>query len=84
MECIKKLHDKLDQVDKVSLKLVKFVNLVMQIFTSSVVWHIMPLPTLFFASEFYSDISILVSRVYASCIYAANMLPPVRDKLIIR
>ena len=32
MECIKKLHDKLDQVDKVSLKLVKFVNLVMQIF----------------------------------------------------
>ena len=30
--CIKKLHDKLDQVDKVSLKLVKFVNLVMQIF----------------------------------------------------
>ena len=32
MECIKKLHDKLDQVDKVHLKLVKFVNLAMQIF----------------------------------------------------
>ena len=32
MECIKKLHDKLDQVDKVHPKLVKFVNLVMQIF----------------------------------------------------
>ena len=74
------MHDKLDQVDKVSLKLVKFVNLVMQIFTASVVWHIMPLPTLFFASEFYSDISILVSRVYASCIFAtANMQAPVSD-----
>lgn len=32
MECIKKLHDKLDQVDKVRSKLVKFVNLVMQIY----------------------------------------------------
>ncbi len=43
-----------------------------QIFTASVVRHIMPLPTLFLASEFYSDISILVSRVYASCIYARS------------
>ena len=36
MECIKKLHDKLDQVDKVRSKLVKFVNLVMQIFRNGV------------------------------------------------
>ena len=43
-----------------------------QIFTLSIIRHIMPLPTLFFASEFYSDISILVSRVYASCIYARS------------
>jgi len=69
MECIKKLHDKLDQVDKVSLKLVKFANLVMQIFVCSF-------------RRIVSDISLIL---HFCCILAtANMLSPVSDKLIIR
>ena len=68
MECIKKLHDKLDQVDKVSLKLVKLVNLVMQIFVCSF-------------RRIVSDISL---NLHFCCIFAAaNMLKLVRDKLII-
>ena len=54
MIVIKKLHDKLDQVDKVPLKLVKFVNLVMQIF-------IIPFCGIFAARSLsYPDIGLLI------------------------
>lgn len=54
-----------------------------QIFTASVVRHIMPLPTLFLASEFYSDISS-VDRIVSDSLeipwwfvsgYATHCLP---------
>ena len=57
MECIKKLHDTVETLDTLGRNCLNCIKCLMQIFTASVVRHIMPLPTLFLASVFYSDIS---------------------------
>lgn len=69
MACIKKSRDKLGKVGKVNAKFVKFANFAMQIFTSSVV---------------PDDIRILLYFAFLLHYATANMLPSVRDKLIIR
>ena len=57
MECIKKLHDTVETLDTLGRNCLNCIKCLMQICTASVVRHIIPLPTLFLASEFYSDIS---------------------------
>ena len=57
MECIKKLHDTVETLDTLGRNCLNCIKCLMQICTASVVRHIMPLPTLFLASVFYSDIS---------------------------
>ena len=48
MECIKKLHDTVETLDTLGHNCLNCIKCLMQIFTSSVVRHIMPLQTLFF------------------------------------
>ena len=57
MECIKKLHDTVETLDTLGRNCLNCIKCLMQICTASIVRHIMPLPTLFLASVFYSDIS---------------------------
>ena len=53
----KKLHDTVETLDTLGRNCLNCIKCLMQICTASVVRHIIPLPTLFLASEFYSDIS---------------------------
>ena len=83
MECIKKLHDTVETLDTLGRNCLNCIKCLMQICTASVVRHIMPLPTLFLASEFYSDISS-VDRIVSDSLmipwwfvsgYATQSLP---------
>ena len=83
MECIKKLHDTVETLDTLGRNCLNCIKCLMQICTASVVRHIMPLPTLFLASKFYSDISS-VDRIVSDSLmipwwfvsgYAAHYLP---------
>ena len=83
MECIKKLHDTVETLDTLGRNCLNCIKCLMQIFTASVVRHIMPLPTLFLASAFYSDISS-VDRIVSDSLeilwwfvsgYATQSLP---------
>ena len=83
MECIKKLHDTVETLDTLGRNCLNCIKCLMQICTASVVRHIIPLPTLFLASEFYSDISS-VDRIVSDSLmipwwfvsgYATHYLP---------
>ena len=83
MECIKKLHDTVETLDTLGRNCLNCIKCLMQICTASVVRHIMPLPTLFLASVFYSDISS-VDRIVSDSLmipwwfvsgYATHYLP---------
>ena len=83
MECIKKLHDTVETLDTLGRNCLNCIKCLMQICTASVVRHIIPLPTLFLASVFYSDISS-VDRIVSDSLmipwwfvsgYATHYLP---------
>ena len=83
MECIKKLHDTVETLDTLGRNCLNCIKCLMQICTASIVRHIMPLPTLFLASVFYSDISS-VDRIVSDSLmipwwfvsgYATHYLP---------
>lgn len=83
MECIKKLHDTVETLDTLGRNCLNCIKCLMQICTASVVRHIMPLPTLFLALVFYSDISS-VDRIVSDSLmipwwfvsgYATHYLP---------
>ena len=57
MECIKKLHDTVETLDTLGRNCLNCSKCLTQICAASIVRHIMPLPTLVFASVCYSDIS---------------------------
>lgn len=83
MECIKKLHDTVETLDTLGRNCLNCIKCLMQICTASVVRHIIPLPTLFLALVFYSDISS-VDRIVSDSLmipwwfvsgYATHYLP---------